>query len=246
MSFNFFLGQKMDMVTKSNELENVVVNDRPIEIPNKSTFKINEVCALTGIKSYVLRFWESEFDEISPIPSSSGQKLYELKDIEAILLIKKLLFEDKLSVERARVEIKKLLPERKLIESVYETSESSFEEDSDSFIDDGDELSETEDSLRDILNSNYSSKYDVKKLDPEVIQTLKEKFLNSNESTLEVLENSSQAINEAGISDLEPTRVLSAPSFTVRTLNDTEFSKLLTAKKKLQEMMRVLENEVSV
>ena len=81
----------------------------PIEIPNKSTFKINEVCALTGIKSYVLRFWETEFEEIAPIPSSSGQKLYELKDIEAILLIKKLLFDDKLSIEKAKSEVKKLL-----------------------------------------------------------------------------------------------------------------------------------------
>ena len=61
----------------------------PVEIPNKSSFKINEVCALTGVKSYVLRFWESEFPEISPLMSSSGLKLYEHKDIEAILLIKK-------------------------------------------------------------------------------------------------------------------------------------------------------------
>jgi len=61
----------------------------PIEIPNKSSFKINEVCALTGVKSYVLRFWESEFTEIAPLVSSAGLKLYEHKDIEAILLIKK-------------------------------------------------------------------------------------------------------------------------------------------------------------
>ena len=79
------------------EMNSYRVNS-PIEIPNKSTFKINEVCALTGIKSYVLRFWESEFEEIAPVTSSSGHKLYEQKDIEAILLIKKLLFEDKHSV----------------------------------------------------------------------------------------------------------------------------------------------------
>lgn len=91
----------------------------PIEIPNKSTFKINEVCALTGIKSYVLRFWETEFEEIAPIPSSSGQKLYELKDIEAILLIKKLLFDDKLNIEKAKAEVKKLLPDRKLLDERF-------------------------------------------------------------------------------------------------------------------------------
>lgn len=213
----------------------------PIEIPNKSTFKINEVCALTGIKSYVLRFWESEFDEISPIPSSSGQKLYELKDIEAILLIKKLLFEDKLTIERARVEIKKLIPEIKLIDTVYENTESSLKEDSvDSYLED----------QEDQAQMNYSKKYDVKKLDPEVIQTLKDKFMTSNESTLEELENSSQAINEAGHSDNEESKVASAPSvasgLTIRTLSDHEFKKLVAAKAKLKDMLNFLENEVSV
>ena len=73
-----------------------------IEIPNKSHFKLNEVCSLTGVKPYVLRFWESEFDHISPVLSSSGQKLFEHKDIEAIAFIKKLLFEDKMSIEKAK------------------------------------------------------------------------------------------------------------------------------------------------
>ncbi|PIK15292.1 MerR family transcriptional regulator [Halobacteriovorax sp. JY17] len=76
-----------------------------IEIPNKSHFKLNEVCSLTGVKPYVLRFWESEFDHISPVLSSSGQKLFEHKDIEAIAFIKKLLFEDKMSIEQARAEL---------------------------------------------------------------------------------------------------------------------------------------------
>lgn len=234
----------MDMQTDtiSNVMADASVKflNKPIEIPNKSTFKINEVCALTGIKSYVLRFWESEFDEISPIPSSSGQKLYELKDIEAILLIKKLLFEDKLTIERARVEIKKLIPEIKLIDTVYEKTESSFKEDfvDSSFLDQEDQA-----------QMNYSNKYDVKKLDPEVIQTLKDKFKTSNESTLEELENSSQAINEAGHADNEEIQAVSvstsATSLTIRTLSDQEFKKLVVAKAKLKEMLNFLENEVS-
>lgn len=95
----------------------------PIEIPNKSSFKINEVCALTGVKSYVLRFWESEFTEIAPLVSSAGLKLYEHKDIEAILLIKKLLFEDKLSIERAKAEMKILMPREPLVEAGFSTFE---------------------------------------------------------------------------------------------------------------------------
>ncbi len=100
----------------------------PIEIPNKSSFKINEVCALTGVKSYVLRFWESEFTEIAPLNSSSGQKLYEHRDIEAILLIKKLLFEDKLTIERAKAEMKILMPRESLVEASF-AENFSFEDD---------------------------------------------------------------------------------------------------------------------
>ncbi|MBC7427095.1 MAG: MerR family transcriptional regulator [Bacteriovorax sp.] len=99
----------------------------PIEIPNKSSFKINEVCALTGVKSYVLRFWESEFTEIAPITSSSGQKLYEHRDIEAILLIKKLLFEDKMTIERAKAEMKILMPRESLVEANF-ADNFSFED----------------------------------------------------------------------------------------------------------------------
>lgn len=73
-----------------------------LEIPNKSLFKLNEVCGLTGVKPYVLRFWESEFEEIEPITSSTGQKLYEPKDIEAIATIKKLLFDEKMKIEQVK------------------------------------------------------------------------------------------------------------------------------------------------
>ncbi len=77
-----------------------------IEIPNKSVFKIDEVCQLTGIKPYVLRFWEMEFEDISPITSSTGHKLYERKDIQIMYLIKKLIYEDKMTIERAKQYVK--------------------------------------------------------------------------------------------------------------------------------------------
>lgn len=73
-----------------------------VQIPKKSFFKQDEVCSITGVKPYVLRFWETEFEEISPVVSMTGQKLYEHKDIEAILKIKTLLFDQKLSVDKAR------------------------------------------------------------------------------------------------------------------------------------------------
>ena len=77
-----------------------------IDIPQKSVFKLTEVCELTGVKPYVLRYWESEFDSLTPGTSASGQKIYEYKDIETILVLKKLLYTDKLTVDRARVELK--------------------------------------------------------------------------------------------------------------------------------------------
>lgn len=77
-------------------------------IPNKSVFKVQEVCSLVGIKSYVLRFWETEFEQISPIVSSSGLKLYERKDLEVLNLVKKILFEDKFSIEKAKAEVDRI------------------------------------------------------------------------------------------------------------------------------------------
>lgn len=109
-----------------------------MNIPEKSHFKLNEVCTIAGVKPYVLRFWESEFEEISPTVSSSGQKLYEHKDIEAVAYIKKLLFEDKLTVEAAKYELSRCLstaepPEipdssQELATEVFEESSSACDQ----------------------------------------------------------------------------------------------------------------------
>lgn len=84
------------------------VEDMDIVIPQKSMFKIDEVCALLAIKPYILRFWESEIDSIRPVTSSTGQKLYDHRDIEILMKLKKLLYQDKLIIEKAKIEIKKL------------------------------------------------------------------------------------------------------------------------------------------
>ena len=74
-------------------------------IPNKAHYKLNEICSLLNIKAYVLRFWESEFPEISPEMGANGDKLYSRKDIEAISQIKKLLFENKYTIEKTKMEL---------------------------------------------------------------------------------------------------------------------------------------------
>lgn len=71
-------------------------------IPNKSNFKFQELTPITGVKPYVIRFWETEFADISPITSDSGQKLYARKDIDAIMKIKNFLFDHKMSIPEAK------------------------------------------------------------------------------------------------------------------------------------------------
>lgn len=87
----------------------VTTNSRPCYpismIPNKSNFKFQELTPITGVKPYVLRFWETEFPEIAPVMGDSGQKLYARKDVEIILRIKKLLFEEKLSIPEAKIQL---------------------------------------------------------------------------------------------------------------------------------------------
>ena len=87
----------------------VTTNSRPcypvFMIPNKSNFKFQELTPITGVKPYVIRFWETEFPEISPVLGDSGQKLYARKDVETILRIKKLLFEEKLSIPEAKIQL---------------------------------------------------------------------------------------------------------------------------------------------
>ncbi len=68
----------------------------------KLFYKISEASRITGLEAYVLRFWETEFPEIAPRKSKGGQRVYEQKDIERILTIKKMLYEDGLTIAGAR------------------------------------------------------------------------------------------------------------------------------------------------
>ena len=91
-------------------------------IPNKSNFKFQELTPITGVKPYVIRFWEMEFTEISPISSEKGEKIYARKDVEAILKIKKLLFEDKLTIPEARARMSSSCAEEMMNEMIEDVS----------------------------------------------------------------------------------------------------------------------------
>lgn len=74
----------------------------PVAIPDKMYFKIGEVSEITGLESHVLRFWETEFKNIKPRRTSSGQRMYRKNDIELILYIKHLLHNEKFTIQGAR------------------------------------------------------------------------------------------------------------------------------------------------
>jgi DNA-binding transcriptional MerR regulator len=71
-------------------------------IPDKLFFRIGEVSQLVGVKEYVLRYWESEFPGLSPRKYSSGQRMFRRKDVEMLLRIKHLLYDQKFTIEGAR------------------------------------------------------------------------------------------------------------------------------------------------
>jgi len=73
-----------------------------VEIPDKLYFRIGEVAELTGIKPHVLRYWESEFGAFRPVKNSSRQRLYRRKDIELVLRIKDLLYNQGFTIAGAR------------------------------------------------------------------------------------------------------------------------------------------------
>lgn len=73
-----------------------------MEIPEQLYFRIGEVAKLCHLPAYVLRFWETEFPQLKPIKSSTGQRMYRRKDVEGVLRIKKLLYEEGFTISGAR------------------------------------------------------------------------------------------------------------------------------------------------
>jgi DNA-binding transcriptional MerR regulator len=73
-----------------------------IHIPDKLYFRIGEVAKLCKLAAYVLRFWETEFPQLKPVKSSTGQRMYRKKDVEAVVRIKTLLYEEGFTIAGAR------------------------------------------------------------------------------------------------------------------------------------------------
>jgi len=77
------------------------------KIPEKIFFSMGEVSKITGLPSYVLRFWENKFPSLHPQKSRGGHRRYQKRDIEQIILIKNLLYRDGFTIQGAQKELKK-------------------------------------------------------------------------------------------------------------------------------------------
>ncbi len=94
---------EIEWISPTHKLQRKIEN-----IPDKFGFKIGEAADYVGVKQYVLRYWESEFDYLKPKKSKNGQRMYTKKDVETALLIRKLLHDDRFSIEGAQSALKKL------------------------------------------------------------------------------------------------------------------------------------------
>jgi DNA-binding transcriptional MerR regulator len=118
-------------------------------IPNKLFFKIGEVCEITDTQPYVLRYWESEFPALAPAKNSSGQRIYRRRDIETVLRIKQLLYEEGFTIAGAKKRLETELAGR----ANTPTSQAAAVVESDAAVEDPTRraLAEVRDTLREIL-----------------------------------------------------------------------------------------------
>lgn len=101
------------------------LRDDWVKIPNRFSFKIGEVAELTGLRTSVLRYWETEFSQLKPKKSDFNQRIYSKKDIELVFCIKKLLYRDRFSIEGAQSVLRKFTKAVLSCKTEQETSENA-------------------------------------------------------------------------------------------------------------------------
>jgi len=79
------------------------------ELPDKQYFKIGEVSRILAVKPHVLRYWESEFSSIRPEKTRTNQRLYRRRDVELLLQIRQLLYEEGFTIAGAKRRLRELL-----------------------------------------------------------------------------------------------------------------------------------------
>jgi DNA-binding transcriptional MerR regulator len=84
----------------------------------KLYYSISEVSTITGLEQYVLRYWESEFPQLKPAKNRAGNRIYTNKDIKLILYIKKLLRDERYTIEGAKRVLEEYVPEAESVEQL--------------------------------------------------------------------------------------------------------------------------------
>ncbi|HOG12110.1 MAG: MerR family transcriptional regulator [Smithellaceae bacterium] len=77
-------------------------------IPDKAYFRIGEVSKILNVEPYVLRYWETEFRTVKPVRTSSAQRLYRKKDVEELLIIRNLLYQQRFTINGAKKQLMKI------------------------------------------------------------------------------------------------------------------------------------------
>jgi DNA-binding transcriptional MerR regulator len=95
-------------------------------ILKKAYYSIGDVCDLTGLKPHVLRYWETQFDVLRPSKNRAGNRVYRPKDVELILLVKNLLYEQKYTIDGANQKLLGLRKEGDLEEEQQEVMGPEF------------------------------------------------------------------------------------------------------------------------
>lgn len=103
------------------------VLDQDKRVPEKLFYKIGEVSRIAGVEPYVLRYWETEFSFLKPRKTASGQRVYSRKDLEMVLQIKKLLYDERYTIEGVRKKFGEATPARATISSSHNETKEILE-----------------------------------------------------------------------------------------------------------------------
>ena len=101
------------------------MSDQP-PIAKKVYYSIGEVCDLSGLKPHVLRYWETQFVVLNPTKNRAGNRVYRSRDVEVVLLVKHLLYEEKYTIEGANQKLIDMRKEGELKESGHDVVAGDF------------------------------------------------------------------------------------------------------------------------
>ena len=99
------------------------MGQQAVVIPEKIFFKIGEVCDIVEVQAHVLRYWESEFPQLSPQKNRSGQRSYRRRDVEIALHIKELLYEDLYTIAGAKKKLQNEMRDQSRLKIVHSENE---------------------------------------------------------------------------------------------------------------------------